>query len=80
MPLNEFKSLKWKLSGNEVEFSLISNGFKMDFKVILVRFEAISARFAVDIVRCEPMPSLAPPPAAPTNLRIFTRCALTGAA
>ena len=34
--------------------------------------------FLVDIVRCQPMPQLAPPPAAPTNVRIFLRCALTG--
>lgn len=35
-------------------------------------------RLMVDIVRCENMPALAPPPAAPTNLRLFPRCALTG--
>eukprot|EP00913_Durusdinium_trenchii_P004757 g4417.t1 len=37
-------------------------------------------RFAVDIVRCEPQPALAAPPAAPTNVRLFPRCALTGEA
>jgi len=37
-----------------------------------------AASFAVDIVRCQPMPQLAPPPAAPSNVRVFLRCALTG--
>ena len=32
----------------------------------------------MDIVRCEPQPALAPPPQAPSNLRLFPRCALTG--
>lgn len=35
-------------------------------------------RALIDIVRCEPQPLLAPPPAAPSNLSLHARCALTG--
>lgn len=35
-------------------------------------------RGVVEVLRCQPVPALAPPPAAPGNWRIALRCALTG--
>lgn len=72
------RSVIAKTAGETCSMWLLTAGRLLLDGELLRDLTSAGSSFAVDIVRCQPMPQLAPPPAAPSNVRVFLRCALTG--